>query len=106
MKRLIVIMFAAFLAVGVCGTVLAQDTVELSTATSGVSTVFWGPVFSTHTSGASAYVATGTILDEANTNETGTTLYAISNTLTNAIGTELRLQKLKFDSGSTPLSSM
>ncbi|MBW1723206.1 MAG: hypothetical protein JRH13_13805, partial [Deltaproteobacteria bacterium] len=58
MKKFLAFFLAAAMVLG-AGTALAANTVELSTATSGVSTVYWGPVFSRHSSGLSAYVVTG-----------------------------------------------
>jgi len=104
MKKLMVFIFAAIMAVGFAGTALA-DTVELTTATSGVSRVYWGPVFGTATGGASAYVVGGTIADDSPV--TGATLYAISNDKMNAAGTEMRAQILNsgswWRSGATPI---
>ncbi|MBW2304732.1 MAG: hypothetical protein JRF57_13595 [Deltaproteobacteria bacterium] len=102
MKKFLAFFLAAAMVLG-AGTALAANTVELSTATSGVSTVYWGPVFSRHSSGLSAYVVTGAIFNAASKLDAGTTLYAISNTLTNTDGTELRVQALKFVSGATPI---
>jgi hypothetical protein len=103
MKRLFSFVIIALLAVGLGGTALAATSVELGSDGSGVSTVYWGASFSTAPSGASAYVATGGIALDATKDEGGTTLYAISNNLTNATGTELRAQRLVFISGATPI---
>ena len=105
MKKWLVFVLAAAMAIGVCGTALAQNTVELETATSGVSRVFWGPAFGTATGGASLFVASGTILNGSPV--TGGTLFAVSNTLSNAAGTELRSQILNtgawWKAGATPI---
>lgn len=105
MKKFTVLAMACFLAVGIAGTAMAQTSVELSTATSGVSTIFYGPTFSTATSGASAYVNTWGPYHNAAKLDAGTTLYAVSNTATNAIGTELRATALQYVAGATPIGS-
>lgn len=104
MKKLVVFLMAAFLAVGF-GTAMAQTSVELSTATSGVSTIFYGLTFSTATSGASAYVNTWGPVNNAAKLDAGTTLYAISNTAANATGTELRATALQYVAGATPIGA-
>jgi hypothetical protein len=103
MKRLFSFVIIALLAVGLGGTALAATSVELSTATSGVSTVYWGAVFGAAPGGTSAYISTGGIANDPTKGDAGTTLYAVSNNLTNATGTELRAVALQFDSGATPL---
>ena len=110
MKKLMIFILAAVMAVGFAGTALAATTVELN-VDGGVSNVYWGPSFGTATGGASLYVLSGTIFDITATgnNESATTLYGISNTLTNADGTELLQQQLMTSgnfadiSGSTPI---
>jgi len=107
MKKLMFFILTAVMAIGLGGTALAATTVELN-VDGGVSNVYWGPSFSTATGGASLYVLSGTIFDITTTgnNESATTLYAISNTLTNADGTELLNMQLMTNadlSGSTPL---
>lgn len=102
MKKLMMIIMALFLAVGFAGTAMAANSVELGGAASGVYTVTWDAVFGTAQGGASAYVVTGRTADDAGKPvETGATLYAISNTLTNAAGTELRAVALKYIAGVT-----
>jgi hypothetical protein len=103
MKKPMIFILATALAFVFGGTALAQTTVELNVAT-GVSNVYWGPSFATTTAGASAFVLSGTILTETTTKDvTGTSLYAISNTLTSADGTEMLSQFLTFDSATTPI---
>ena len=110
MKKLMLFILAAVMAVGMGGTALAATTVEFN-VDGGVSNVYWGPSFGTATGGASLYVLSGTIFDITATgnNESATTLYGISNTLTNADGTELLQQQLMTSgnfadiSGSTPI---
>jgi hypothetical protein len=105
MKKLMILVLALSMAVGFAGTALAADTVELVTATSGVSRVYWGAVYGKHSSGASAYVLSGTIADDSPV--TGATLYSVSNTRENAAGTEMSAMILNnggwWDSGATPI---
>ena len=106
MKKLMILVLALSMAVGFAGTAMAQTTVELNfnDTASGVSRVYWSPVFGTATGGASAFVVGGSILNEtADGIFTGTTLYAVSNTLSNTAGTELRTQSVLFASGATPI---
>jgi len=103
MKKLAVIF--VLLALAFAGPAIAATSVELSTATSGVSTIFWGPTFAGTTSGNSAYILTGPIATSATKLDAGTTLYAISDTATNTAGTELRATALQFVAGATPIGS-
>jgi len=104
MKRVLVCILSIFLLMGLAGTALAANTVELSTATSGVSTVYWGPVYANPTTGgASAFILTGAPFTNAAKYDAGTSLYAISNTLTQNNGTEMLAQALNFFSGATPI---
>ena len=100
-----VFILAVAMAFGICGTALAQTTVELETATSGVSRVFYGPAFGTAPGGASLFVVSGTILNGSPV--TGGTLFAVSNTAANAAGLELRSQILNtggwWKAGATPI---
>jgi hypothetical protein len=92
MKRFTLSIFALLMVFGLCGTVLAAPTsVELQTATSGVSTIYWGPAYSTATGGASAYVVNGKPFDDATKTgeKSGITVYAISNTRTQNTATEM-----------------
>jgi hypothetical protein len=99
MRKRLIFILAGVMAAGFMGTALAQDTVELITPTSGVSRVYWGPVFGNATGGASAFVSSSTILGDSPVS--GTTLYAISDTLASADGTQMLTQALQFDAGAT-----
>jgi len=106
MKKLMLVILALAMAVGFAGTALAANTVELNfnTSSSGVTRVFWSPVYGTATGGASAFMVGGNISNETTSGiNTGTTLMAVSNTLTNTAGTELRAVGIKFVSGATPI---
>jgi len=104
MKKMCLFLALA-MAVAFCGTALAANTVELYTATSGVSEVYWGPVFTSGPGGTSAYVLTRGIFEPAATKpgQTGTTLYAISGTENNTAGTEMFSRALKYMAGCTPI---
>jgi hypothetical protein len=110
MKKLMILFLSAAMAFCFAGTALAQPTtVELDTnPATGTTRVFFGPMFTTagDGTGASAYVVTGSPLGLTGTAQaTGTSLYAISNTLTNAAGTLMRSQRLRFfGSGETPMA--
>ena len=104
MKKVCVLIFSIFLIMGLAGTALSANTVELSTATSGVSSIYWGPVFcNPATGGASAFVLTGPIWTDGEKLDAGTSLYAISNTRTQTSDTEMLAQKLFYESGATPI---
>ena len=105
MKKLMTLILAVSMVVGITGTAMAANTVELDSASNRSLRVYWGPVFGTDTSGASAYVATGAIT--ADSPFTGVSLYAISNDKTNTAGTEMLAQELSggnwWVSGTTPI---
>ena len=97
MKKLIVFILAAAMAVGLGGTALAQSTVELNIDDSGVSYVYDSAAFATADGGASAFVVGGFGIVPTTTNATatsGTTLYAISNDKSNGDGTAMRRMAL------------
>jgi hypothetical protein len=102
MKKWMILVLAACMAVGVAGTALAANSVELGGTASTVYSVVWDAVYANAPGGASAFVATGRVGEDPTLGvEAGTTLYAVSNKWTNAAGTEMRAVALQAVAGAT-----
>jgi hypothetical protein len=102
MKKWMILVMAACMAVGFAGTALAANSVELGGTASTVYSVVWDAVYANAPGGASAFVVTGRVGDDATLGvEAGTTLYAISNRWSNPAGTEMRAVALQAVAGAT-----
>ena len=109
MKKLMVFIFAAIMAISFAGTAAAQTTVELKNVINDANMrVAFPMVYSTMSTGASAYLVTNEYSPDGTWNPTGTTIFGISNEGLNAAGTEMlaiELTALDTDSlaGTTPI---
>ena len=114
MKKLMIFIFAAIMAISFVGTAAAQNTVELKNVINDANMrVLYPMVYSKMATGATAYLVTNDPYLGGTWSATGTTVFAISNERLNAGGTEMRAVQLTdlsnqdfftaADSGVSPL---